>query len=44
MMSNPEMTSQMQRMMENCIKMIKTLMQRDQTPPQPQDKKGFLIG
>ena len=29
------MTSQMQRMMEDCIKMIKTLMQRD-----PQDKKG----
>ena len=40
MMGNREMTGQMQRMMENCNKMMESLMQQQPAPaPQP-EKKG----
>jgi hypothetical protein len=38
MMGNPQMRAQMQRMMENCNKMMERYMQ--QSPSQHQDNKG----
>ena len=40
MMGNQEMMAQMQRMMENCNKMMESHMQKDNAPTPPQDKKG----
>jgi len=40
MMENPEMAAEMKRMMENCNKMMESMMQQQPAPPPEPEKKG----
>jgi hypothetical protein len=40
MMENPEMAAEMKRMMENCNKMMESMMQQQPAPAPEPEKKG----